>query len=527
MMKRRSWLAFLLCVILCLSLPISAAAEGEALELKAEEIDAEDEAKSDEEADPEDDGDSDDGAKKEVALDTGTSANDVEPDGEILDNIFLESLDLSGMNAEEAEAAAEKRMEEIVGYQIILHMDDEVVGVTAKELGLQGANDSVVLQALKIGQSGNIIKRYKIKKDLEEEPIQFSLQYQVDEDTLRSAIEEYCVPLNRKVENYGLTHENGVFSVTNGHRGVELLEDESVAAVKQYLENVWRDGIGNVELAVELTQPAGSQEELARVQDVLGQASTDFSSSSSARVVNVKNGTAKLDGKVLYPGESFSVLENMLPFSEENGYEPAASYANGEVVETFGGGICQVSTTLYIAVLRAELEVTERHNHSMIVSYVKPSMDAAIAEESGKDFQFVNNLEAPVYIEGYTYGGMIYFTVYGEEYRSDDHSVTYESETISTTSCDTELKADTEKAFGSIETTQYGHTGYEARLWKNTTENGETTREQVNSSVYQMTPNKYSIGVQTSNSAAADAMYAAIATNDLSEVYKVIYAYGG
>lgn len=116
-----------------------------------------------------------------------------------------------------------------------------------------------------------------------------------------------------------------------------------------------------------------------------------------------KNGTSKLNGKVLYPGEEISVCDNMVPFTEENGYEPAASYANGAVVESFGGGICQVSTTLYQAVLQAELEVTERHNHSMIVKYVEPSMDAAIAE-GAKDFRFVNNTEAPIYIEGYTYG---------------------------------------------------------------------------------------------------------------------------
>ena len=70
-----------------------------------------------------------------------------------------------------------------------------------------------------------------------------------------------------------------------------------------------------------------------------------------------------------------------------------------QVVDSLGGGICQVSTTLYNAVLLAELEVTERYNHSMNVGYVDPSADAAIAESSGKDFKFVNNTDAPIYIE--------------------------------------------------------------------------------------------------------------------------------
>ena len=280
-------------------------------------------------------------------------------------------------------------------------------------------------------------------------------------------------------------------------------------------------------LDVEITEPKGSQEELAKVKDVLGQGVTDYSASSAARATNVKNGTSKLNGKVLYPGEEISVCDNMVPFTEENGYAPAASYANGTVVESFGGGICQVSTTLYQAVLQAELEVTERHNHSMIVKYVEPSMDAAIAE-GAKDFRFVNNTEAPIYIEGYTYGGKIYFNLYGEEYRSADRKVTYESETLETIDPTTELTADPEKAFGSMEQIQSAHTGYKAKLWKIVTENGEqVSKEEVNNSYYQMTPNKYKVGVKTSNAEASSAMYTAIANNDLNQVYVVLNQYGG
>lgn len=126
-------------------------------------------------------------------------------------------------------------------------------------------------------------------------------------------------------------------------------------------------------------------------------------------------------------------------------------------------------------------------------------MDAAIAE-GAKDFRFVNNTEAPIYIEGYTYGGKIYFNLYGEEYRSADRKVTYESETLETIDPTTELTADPEKAFGSMEQIQSAHTGYKAKLWKIVTENGEqVSKEEVNNSYYQMTPNKYKVGVKTSN----------------------------
>ena len=168
--------------------------------------------------------------------------------------------------------------------------------------------------------------------------------------------------------------------------------------------------------------------------------------------------------------------------------------------------------------------MTERHNHSMIVNYVKPSMDAAIAE-GAKDFKFVNNLDAPIYIEGYAAGGTVSFVIYGEEYRPEGRTVSYESETLETIQPTTELTADPEKNLGSIEQTQTSHTGYRAKLWKVVTENGQENREEVNTSTYQMAPNKYKVGVKTDNAEAASAMYSAIATNDLNQVYVVLNQY--
>ena len=463
----------------------------------------------------------------EVTLDTGTSDNAPEGQRKILDHIYAESVDLSGMTQEEAQEALQTRVDEITGYQIVLHMDDMSTGVTAKELGVTGDNDGTIRQAMDVGQVGNVIRRYKVKKALEKEDLQLDISWQVDSDSMRTALEQYCVPMNREVVDYSLTRENDQFQITNGVRGVSLNEDASVDKLTDYLEHVWRDGPGNLDLDVEITEPKGSQEELEKVKDILGQGSTDYSASSAARATNVKNGTSKLNGKVIYPGDEISVCDNMVPFTEENGYEPAASYANGTVVESFGGGICQVSTTLYQAVLQAELEVTERHNHSMIVKYVEPSMDAAIAE-GAKDFRFVNNTEAPIYIEGYVSGGKIYFNLYGQEYRSADRTVTYESETLETINPTTELTADSEKAFGSITQTQSAHTGYKARLWKIVAENGQqVSKEEVNNSYYQMTPNKYKVGVKTSSTEASSAMYTAIANNDLNQVYVVLNRYGG
>ena len=439
---------------------------------------------------------------------------------EILEGVFIDSVNVSGMNKKEAVQAVEDHMREVKGYRIQLQIGDNVVSVPAGELGLDWANESVV----DFGQKGNIVKQYKARKDLEQEPVRLTLQYGADEASIETVLKEKCVVLDREPENATMTRTEDGFDIVPEKQGITLEVDEAQKTIQDYLSSQWRSGLGMVTLPAKITEAAHKASELQTVQDILGSASTDYSSSSANRAANIQRGTELLNGTVVYPGESVSVTELVIPFDEENGYAPAPSYENGEVVDSYGGGICQVSTTLYMSLLRAELEITERHNHSMIVNYVKPSMDAAISE-GYKDLKFTNNLETPIYIEGYTSGGEVGFVVYGQEYRPEGRSVTYESETLETIEPEVELTA-SQDSFGTITQTGSPHTGYNACLWKIVSENGKETKEQVNSSTYNMTPEKYSVGVRTDSAEAESKLRAAIDANDLNQVYEVINTYG-
>ena len=150
------------------------------------------------------------------------------------------------------------------------------------------------------------------------------------------------------------------------------------------------------------------------VKDLMGSFSTSYSSSSADRAKNVENGCSKINGTLLYPGDTLSAYALTAPYTIKNGYREAASYANGETVQSVGGGICQVSTTLYNAAIRAELRITQRNAHSMTVAYVEWSEDAAIAG-TYKDFKFKNSSDAPVYIEAYTTDDkQLVFNIYGQ-----------------------------------------------------------------------------------------------------------------
>lgn len=444
-----------------------------------------------------------------------------------LEGVFIENVSVGGMTEEEITQAVDAKLEELRACTIRLIAGNQSVETTAGDLGLTCTNTDVVRQALYAGQRGNVLDRFLVQRHLQETgPEVLELSFSVDADAVRSVVENQAGAMNTQAVDASLTLENGTFVVHEGQDGYVINTDASVEKIVSYMSGEWHGGNGDVVLVTDVEEAGGDPELLSLVQNKLGSSSTDYSGSNSGRKQNVKRGAELVNGTVLYPGEEFSMEAIAVPFSAENGYAPAASYEMGSVVETYGGGICQVSTTLYLAVLRAELEVTERSNHSMIVNYVKPSMDAAIAE-GYKDFRFVNNTDAPIYIMGYADGSEIGFVIYGHETRDPNRTVTYESETLTTTECTTELVEDPEAAYGTVTLKSSGHTGYTARLWKVVTVNGEETREQVNSSTYNMTPNTYAVGTKTDDSAALAAMRAAIETDDRNKVSETAAKYPG
>ncbi len=452
---------------------------------------------------------------------------DAGDDNIIPDTVYIGDIDVSGMTQEQAQAALDEYLATMQGTAFTLSTGEKSISVTAGDLGLSIANTEVIEEALHLGKTGNLIARYKDKKDLEKEPKSYEIKFAADEAKIETLLGVNMENLTQEAVDGSLTRENGSFVIIDGVNGIEVNVEESVGIIDTYIEQEWTGSNDTIELATNVIEPKGSTEQLSKVQDVLGSFSTDYSSSAAGRRKNVENGCSKINGTLLYPGEQFSVYEMVNPFTAENGYELAGSYENGTTVQTYGGGICQVSTTLYNAVILAELEIDERYNHSMIVNYVKPSMDAAIAGTS-KDLKFTNNTDAPVYIEGYAGGGTISFKIYGEDTRPANREVTYVSETLSETPAGVTIQADGGQPIGYVATMQSPHTGYTAKLWKVVTVDGvEESREEFNSSRYNPSNKVIAVGVATDNPDAAAHINSAIATGDEVTVKMVAAQYRG
>lgn len=415
----------------------------------------------------------------------------------IEDGITINGQSVAGQTKEEARQFAQGIIDGRKNAVITLNdaMDNATTTVSAGNLGLIWTNEDMIDDIAHYGHGCNIIERYKDSKDLEKNGYDFTIGMDFDKEIISQFIAMNCTAYDVAPVEGTITKENGVFTVNGSAAGHAVNIDTSTEKIYQALMNNWSGQDMTINLNVETKEPKASPETLSHMTSILGSFTTYYATDNVERAANIANGCALINGTTVNPGEEFSVLDTITPFTAENGYELAGSYADNEIVNSFGGGICQVSTTLYNAVIRAELKITERNNHTMIVDYVDPSDDAAIAESAGMDMRFVNNLENPVYIEGITDGGAITFNIYGVETRAPGRVVSFESETLEEIPTEgTEVRTDATQPVGFVTSTP-GHTGYKAQLWKVVSkDNLVVSKDIFNHSVYSMTPTIIRVG---------------------------------
>ena len=201
-------------------------------------------------------------------------------------------------------------------------------------------------------------------------------------------------------------------------------------------------------------------------RDVLGSCTARASSQPHGRDINLKLSCEKINGIVLMPGEVFSYNPALGKRTPENGWKQADTYVGGETVQSYGGGICQTSSCLYLSALRADLEIVERTNHGYISSYMPFGMDATVSW-GGPEFKFKNSTEYPLRIEATAKGGTVTINLIGTD--TKDHYVKMIYEVVSTDPFETvyeEMPADNEKGFKDGDVIVSAYTGYVIRTYR-------------------------------------------------------------
>ncbi len=412
--------------------------------------------------------------------------------GTICKGVFIDDLDVGGMNKEQAESAINDYIASLEAKKVTIKVGDKKVEGTMKDLGFSTVANEYVEDALAAGKSGNLIKRYKELRDIENDKLVFNLEYTVDEAKVQSFLEK-CKEFDQEAKNATITKNGDSFSVTDSQTGIGTDMEATGNLLTAAVNTDWDKQDVNIDAVITTLEPTITKEKALLCRDLLGSATTYYSDSTYNRATNISNGARLISGSVVAPGETFSAYEHFAPFTAGNGWREGGAYENGQVVQSIGGGVCQVSTTMYNALLWAEMEIVDRSNHSMIVGYVKPAFDAAVAGSTTaayKDLKFKNNTDVPVYIEAYTKGKSITFNIYGQETRPSNRKIEYVNDIVNVIKPGEDVVTeDDTKDEDYEEVTQTAHTGYQAYLYKIVYIDGkQVSKTEVNFSKYRSSP---------------------------------------
>lgn len=396
----------------------------------------------------------------------------------IAEGVYIEHIDMSGKTYHEAETELLNYVEHLSGQRIECGGENGF-SMTLNEAGLYAEVEKAVQDAVRVGREGYLLKRWQAKRSAKKDGVYIELLISCDRSKLEAALNAKSAQIFKAPKDAVVRRISGQMVVEESQNGQKLDVAALVEHILSIVEHDWNGANIYMEMPVINIAPAHTTEEVAVISDLIGAYKTSFAGSPDGRVLNIKNGAAKLENHVVYPGEEFSFLSMMVPFSYENGYAMAGTYKDGRQVDGIGGGICQVSSTLYNAVLRAELTVTARSNHMMTVGYVPLGADATIANPS-VDFRFRNDMDTPILIESYTSGTTLYVNIYGVETRPQNREVTFVSVVEETMQPGADvITYDDSKPSSYREVTQSAHVGYVAAFYKNVYEDGQLVSQSL------------------------------------------------
>ena len=240
--------------------------------------------------------------------------------------------------------------------------------------------------------------------------------YTLDTDGLEEAAAAEAVsvasrwdkePKNASISGYDAETDQFLFAGAESGQAVdqEHLKKEILAALDR------KDFDAVIEASVETVNPEISEADAKEAYRTIASFTTK-TTSNSKRNTNIQLGSQAINGIVLEPGEEFSFNDRVGKRTQEKGYKAAAAYNNGEVVDEIGGGVCQISSTLYNAVVQAGLETTFRRSHTYEPSYVTPGTDAAVSW-GGPDYKFVNNSDTAIGIRANYKDRTVTVSIYG------------------------------------------------------------------------------------------------------------------
>lgn len=391
----------------------------------------------------------------------------------IIAGVAVDKVVLQGLSQEEATEIINEKIEEKLNTEIKIKIDEEAYSLLLSQIELKYDVDTAVTQAFEVGRNSNIFVNNFIILKSKIIGTNIVLNYTYNEELLDNVINEIKgkIPNIVTQASYCIEEENLI--LTKGREGVTIdnnnlkekiinnlhlnefkqidIETQNAVPDEINIDDIYEEihteaqdayyttnpftiipevnGVDfNLEEAKELlkeekdeyiiplkiTVPKKTIKDIGTeaFPDLLGTCTTRYDASNIARTTNLKIATSKINGVVVMPGETFSYNKTLGKRTTEAGYKEAAGYEAGKVVQMTGGGICQISSTLYDAVVYANLDIVERHNHGFLTSYMGAGKDATVVY-GALDFKFKNTRKYPVTIKASVQNGIAKVDIYG------------------------------------------------------------------------------------------------------------------
>ncbi len=338
-------------------------------------------------------------------------------------------------------------------------------GQSGKALDAEGLKNSII-NNVRHGLTEDLIFPFTVK-----EPDK------LDFDKIREEIE--CDPSDAVLNNEDLLNPFVIPEVY----GIRLEQSEVDAVLEARSNDLTKSSFVIPLTVIEpeiLSSEVGYREPFC---DTLAHVTTSLNLGNKPRTKNVELAISFVNGKILMPGEEFSYNDVVGERTYARGFKDAKIYVQGEVVDGVGGGICQVSTTLYMAALRADLEITERRNHRFTVDYAPLGEDATVVYGQ-VDFKFKNNTEYPIRIDCALKENKVDLSIMGNQV-TENKEVKLETRVLSKTPFETVTEYDENLAPDETKTKNGGYTGYKTETYRVVYINGEeVSRTFENKSTY-------------------------------------------
>ncbi len=466
----------------------------------------------------------------------------------VCENVYVGSINVGGMSEAEAVKAIDDGFPRYLqGKKVTLTYEDKTYDVYVDTL--TPAPDSKVLaeKAMEVGHSRNFIVNYfavqKLKKDKEVIPITMTLDeqalyssisyfgssllesdgaisfdYEKNEVTIDTDRAKNPVDTDKVIKSFKTSVNTGKFNnveliftdAPNAEDSAELLYNiiarEPVDSQMSYVDGKleFTDEINGVEIdrseLVKAMEQGGvvtlpftpieaeiTKEEMRHKAFgvTLASYTTYFSTGVAGRTNNIRKAAEKINGHIMMPGDEFSYNGVLGRRTIAAGFDYANAYSGNKIIQEVGGGICQVSSTLYVAVLYSDLKVTKRYNHNLPVSYVPLGMDATVSYPA-PDLCFINDTDKPIMIKASVNGGTVFVSINGFE-KDESKKVEIYTKTIGTRPFEEELVEDASVTEPVVK--QNGVNGSTVETYKVVYIDGvEKSRKKLHTSTYQPEP---------------------------------------